>query len=133
MEGIRYIDISEVRQIIYGLMRIKKHIKEIKDEIRTGDVQATNISTIMKMITTELEAIGEYLSSVDGKNDNVFIALLWTIVEKIGKMALLLVIYLIMDYFNFEKKDIFSVKTINVINRFEKFLEDLLHRLKQSM
>jgi len=126
MEGIRNIDISEVRQIIYGLMRIKEYVKEIKDEIRTGDVQATNISTIMKMITTELEAIGEYLSSVDGKNDNVFIALLWAIVEEIGKMALLLVIYLIMDYVNFEKKDIFSVKTINVINRFEKFLEDLL-------
>jgi hypothetical protein len=126
MVGIGYKDISEVRQIIYGLMRIKKYIKEIKDEIRTGDVQATNISTIMKMITTELEAIGEYLSSVDGKIDNVFIALLWAIVEEIGKMALLLVIYLIMDYFNFEKKDIFSVKTINVINRFEKFLEGLL-------
>jgi len=126
MEGIRYNDISEVRQIIYGLMRIKKHIKEIKDEIRTGDVQATNISTIMKMITTELEAIGEYLSWVDGKIDNVFIALLWAIVEEIGKMALLLVIYLIMDYFNFEKKDIFSVKTIDVINRFERFLEGLL-------
>lgn len=126
MEGIRYIDISEVRQIIYGLMRIKEYVKEIKNEIRTGDVQATNISTIMKMITTELEAIGEYLSSVDGKNDNVFIALLWAIVEEIGKMALLLVIYLIMDYVNFEKKDIFSVKTINVINRFEKFLEGLL-------
>jgi len=126
MEGIRNIDISEVRQIIYGLMRIKEYVKEIKDEIRTGDVQATNISTIMKMITTELEAIGEYLSSVDGKNDNVFIALLWAIVEEIGKMALLLVIYLIMDYFNFEKKDIFSVKTIDVINRFERFLEGLL-------
>lgn len=125
MEGIRYIDISEVRQIIYGLMRIKEYVKKIKDEMITGDVQATNISTIMKMITTELEAIGEYLSSVDGKND-VFIALLWAIVEEIGKMALLLVIYLIMDYFNFEKKNIFSAKTINVINRFEKFLEGLL-------
>jgi hypothetical protein len=122
MEDIRYNDISEVRQIIYGLMRI---VKKIKDEMITGDVPATNISTIMKMIATELEAIGEYLSSVDGKND-VFIALLWAIVEEIGKMALLLVIYLIMDYFNFEKKDIFSVKTINVINRFEKFLEELL-------
>ena len=126
MVGIGYKDISEVRQIIYGLMRIKKYIKEIKDEIRTGDVQATNISTIMKMITTELEAIGEYLSWVDGKIDNVFITLLWGIVEEIGKMALLLVIYLIMDYFNFEKKDIFSVKTIDVINRFERFLEGLL-------
>jgi hypothetical protein len=125
MEGIRYIDISEVRQIIYGLMRIKEYVKKIKDEMITGDVQATNISTIMKMITTELEAIGEYLSSVDGKND-VFITLLWAIVEEIGKMALLLVIYLIMDYFNFEKKNIFSAKTINVINRFEKFLEGLL-------
>jgi hypothetical protein len=125
MEGIRYIDISEVRQIIYGLMRIKEYVKKIKDEMITGDVQATNISTIMKMIATELEAIGEYLSSVDGKND-VFIALLWAIVEEIGKMALLLVIYLIMDYFNFEKKNIFSAKTINVINRFEKFLEGLL-------
>ncbi|MFZ8801500.1 MAG: hypothetical protein ACO2PO_00695, partial [Candidatus Calescibacterium sp.] len=71
-------------------------------------------------------AIGEYLSSVDGKIDNVFITLLWGIVEEIGKRALLLVIYLIMDYFNFEKKDIFSVKTIDVINRFERFLDGLL-------
>jgi hypothetical protein len=124
MEDIRYINISEVRQIIYGLIRIKEYIKEIKNEMITGDVPATNISTIMKMITTELEAIGKYLSSVDEKTD-MFIALLWEIVEEIGKMVLLLVIYLIMDYFNFEKKDIFSVKTINVINRFEKFLDSL--------
>jgi hypothetical protein len=114
-----------VRQIIYGLIRIKEYVKEIKDEMITGDVPATNISTIMKMIETELEAIGKYLSSEDEKTD-VFIAFLWAIVEEIGKMALLLVIYLIMDYFNFEKKDIFSVKTINVINRLEKFLEGLL-------
>jgi hypothetical protein len=126
MEDIRYYNISEVRQIIYGLMRIKEYVKEIKDEMITGDVPATNISTIMKMITTEIEAIRDYLSSVDEKTDNVFIALLWTIVEEIGKMALILVIYLIMDYFNFEKKDIFSVQTIDVINRFEKFLEGLL-------
>jgi hypothetical protein len=126
MEDIRYYNISEVRQIIYGLMRIKEYVKEIKDEMITGDVPATNISTIMKMITTEIEAIRDYLSSVDEKTDNVFIALLWTIVEEIGKMALILVIYLIMDYFNSEKKDIFSVQTIDVINRFEKFLEGLL-------
>ncbi len=119
------MNISEVRQIIYGLMRIKEYVKEIKDEMITGDVPATNISTIMKMITTELEAIRDYLSSVDKKTD-VFIALLWAIAEEIGKMALILVIYLIMDYFNFEKKDIFSVKTIDVINRFERFLENLL-------
>jgi hypothetical protein len=121
MEGIRYNDISEVRQIIWGLMRIKEYVKEIKDKMITGNVPATNISTIMKMITTEIEAIRDYLLAVDKKND-VFIAFLWAIVEEIGKMALLLVIYLIMDYFNFEKKDIFSVKTINVINRLEKFL-----------
>jgi hypothetical protein len=130
MEDIRYKNISEVRQIIYGLMRIKEYVKEIKNEMITGDVPATNISTIMKMVETkiepELKAITDYLSSVDEKTDNVFIALLWTIVEEIGKMALLLLIYWSMDYVIFEKKDIFSVKTIDVINRFEGFLDNLL-------
>jgi len=117
--------ISEVRQILYGLMRIRKYVNEIKDEMITGDVPATNISTIMKMIVEELEAIRDYLSSADERADDELIAMFWRIVKEIIKMILELQTKLIIDYLNFERKDIFSVQTIDVINRLEKFLDSL--------
>jgi hypothetical protein len=114
------IHISEVRQVIWGINDIRNYVRKLKSEIKSGD--AYGISSIMKMIISKLQAIGEYLSSIEEYPE--LEGILWEIYKEIIKTILELQTRLISDALTFEK-NIFSVQTLDVINRLQNFLEGL--------